>query len=418
MELLLIDKNGWTKSVKIEKAITRLGTAASNDVQLQSQAIAAVHVQLIYTPELPASCKLVNLASEIVVHGDDDAYPIPRLGNIELRDGDEIELGEFRVALKIPLAAEYLRKSNQIDASLSLPEAVMRPDMTTIGQLTIKNIGMQPDCQFRVILQGLPQDCYQIDPIPLMYPDAQEDVRLQFFHRKHYPSVGFHDVSIHISAPTNYPGEELIIKQGLYVVPVFDQEIALLDDVADLTAQDEGETSIQEAEEQVPEMAVRPVVSKPVIEAQPPEPIQVASTPDQGLEMEETSGGSAGVDETESAPTRSDPQPAPPPGIPESPAIQDQYPTAETAIKGKSVEAAAPPDPQSEPVKVPDEPQSDIPLQAETADTPPAVVAETVQEIADPAPETEPPRAEKDPPQERPKVKVARKQFDEFWEEE
>jgi hypothetical protein len=164
------------------------------------------------------------------VHTDEGMYQLPRLSTIEIRNGDEIELGEFRIALKIPLGAEYLQRSSVIDAVLSFPDAVIRPDFLTTGHLTIKNVGSQSDCQFKVTLSGLPDDCYQIDPIPLMYPDAQEDVVVQLFHRVHYPLVGFHDLIFSITAPGYYPGEEMIIKQGVYVVPVFDQGLELVDD--------------------------------------------------------------------------------------------------------------------------------------------------------------------------------------------
>jgi len=272
MELMMIDQHGWTKSVKIEKAITRVGSAAGNDIQLHSKKIAPVHLQFIYSPELPASCKLVNLATEIVVRGNDDEYQLPRLGTIEIRDGDEIELGEFRLGLKIPLIAEYLQRSSVIDASLSFQDAVMRSEMATVGQLTVKNIGQQTDCQFKVVLSGLPEDCYQVDPIPLMYPDAQEDVRVQLFHQKHYPQVGFHDLYFSITAPANYPGEEMIIKQGIYVVPVFDQRLELIDDVVSPSRVDEGIGAPSEPVEETPSAALETSVAIETSVA--PEPVK------------------------------------------------------------------------------------------------------------------------------------------------
>jgi hypothetical protein len=232
MELIMTDRSGWSKLLKVEKTLTRIGAAATNDIQLKSKGIAPVHLQIIYSTDLPSKCQLVNLAAEIIVHTDEGMYQLPRLSTIEIRNGDEIELGEYRIALKIPLGAEPLLRSSVIDADLSFPDAVIRPDFSTIGHLTIKNIGSKSDCQFRVTLSGLPDDCYQIDPIPLMYPDAQEDVRVQLFHRKHYPPVGFHELRFSITSPGYYPGEVMIIKQGVYVVPVFDQGLELVDDMA------------------------------------------------------------------------------------------------------------------------------------------------------------------------------------------
>ncbi len=111
MELIMMDRNGWSKSLKVEKTLTRIGTAATNDIQLKSKGIAPVHLQIIYSTDLPSKCQLVNLAAEIIVQTDEGMYQLPRLSTIEIRNGDEIELGEYRIALKIPLGAEPLLRS-------------------------------------------------------------------------------------------------------------------------------------------------------------------------------------------------------------------------------------------------------------------------------------------------------------------
>jgi len=360
-----------------------------------------------FPPDYAASCKLVNLASEIVVHGDDDDYPVPRLGNIEIRDGDEIELGEYRIALKIPLTAEYLRKSGQIGAELSMPDAVVRPDITTVGHLTIKNIGMQPDCQFRVLLSGFPEDCYQIDPVPLMYPDAVEEVRVQLYHRKHYPSVGFHDLHFYISAPSNYPGEELIIKQGIYVVPVFDQTLTLTDDLAEPNPTFGVDTPIQDDPVPAAEKVERPSTPKLVIPEPPPTPIEVERPEDQDPEPSDRSEDSTSLEEAEPTPTLTSPKPASADAFPERPALDDVDQSAESTLITPA------------PVEVPEE--ADEIVDVETLDEPEAQVQEEPQPETPepaPAPETAPVREETKPDQDRPKVKVVRKQFDEFWEEE
>ena len=282
MELIMMDQNGWSKSLKVEKTLTRIGAAGSNDIQLKSKGIAPVHLQIINSPDLPSKCQLINLAAEIMVHTDEGVYQLPRLSTIEIRNGDEIELGDYRIELKIPLGAEYLQRSSAIDAVLSFPDAVIRPDFLTTGQLTITNVGSQSDCQFKVTLSGLPDDCYQIDPIPLMYPDAQEDVRVQLFHRRHYPPVGFHDLIFSITAPGHYPGEAMIIKQGVYVVPVFDQGFELVDDTVvstnprdELTIPESPGSSQASAEYELEDPADFP-------DAPGPEPILIKSTSEVG----------------------------------------------------------------------------------------------------------------------------------------
>ena len=64
-----------------------------------------------------------------------------------------------------------------------------------------------------------------------MYSGAQEEVRIQIFHRILYPPAGRQTIVLKVSAPESYPGEELIIRQGIYVTPVFKQALELFDDV-------------------------------------------------------------------------------------------------------------------------------------------------------------------------------------------
>ncbi|MEA2008630.1 MAG: FHA domain-containing protein [Chloroflexota bacterium] len=272
MKVMIIDQKGWSKSVKVEKTITRVGTASGNDIQLHSAKIAPVHLQFILSPDLPSSCKLVNLAGEVVIRTGSNEQQFPSFGTIDVRDGDEVELGEFRLVIKIPLAAEYVQTTSVVEAVLSFPNAVLRPGYATRGLLTIKNNGSQTDCQFKVALSGLPTDCYHIDPIPLLYPDAQEDVLVQLFSRGHYPKAGLHDVFFTITSPANYPGEEMIIKQGVYVVPVFDQTLEIVDD---MPKQDNDGGSSQPPEVDLP---VEEIEQVEVSESKSPRPLPVSKT--------------------------------------------------------------------------------------------------------------------------------------------
>ncbi|OQY36225.1 MAG: hypothetical protein B6243_03675 [Anaerolineaceae bacterium 4572_5.2] len=272
MKVMIIDQKGWSKSIKVEKTITRVGTAPNNDIQLHSTQIAPVHLQFILSPDLPSSCKLVNLAGEVSIRADHVKQQLPSFGTVDVRDGDEIELGEFRLVIKIPLAAEYVQTTNVVEAVLSFPNAVLRPGYATRGQLTIKNVGSQTECQFKVALSGLPADCYHIDPIPLLYPDAQEDVLVQLFSRGYYPKAGYHDVFFTITSPASYPGEEMIIKQGVYVVPVFDQALEIADDMPK-QSNDSGDSQQPEVDLPIVEVELAEVP-----EAKYPRPIPASKT--------------------------------------------------------------------------------------------------------------------------------------------
>jgi hypothetical protein len=64
-----------------------------------------------------------------------------------------------------------------------------------------------------------------------MYPGAQEEVRIRLFHQTTFPQAGYHTLSVVISAPVSYPGEELLLQQKIYVAPVFKQGLEIIDDL-------------------------------------------------------------------------------------------------------------------------------------------------------------------------------------------
>jgi hypothetical protein len=231
MELLIIEQNGWKKPFKITKAITRVGSSPSNDIKLDSPEISPVQLQVLYSQDAPSSCKVLNLGGEIAVAVSGDEQRITSYATVELHDGDVISLGGFRLQVQMPLRTGILRSSELISASLVIADAVLRPEIPTFGRLILKNNGDRQACQFQVEIKGMPFDCYQIDPIPLLFPGAEEEVRVQFIHHGIYPAAGLLNVTLVVTAPSNYPGEQIVIQQGLYVNPVFDQQLEIRDDM-------------------------------------------------------------------------------------------------------------------------------------------------------------------------------------------
>jgi hypothetical protein len=233
MELIISEENGWNKPLKIEKAITRLGSAPTNDVQLLSQEIAPVHLQIYYLEETPFSCRVFNLGSDLPVWQGDQQLILNSFATMQIRNGSEIELGPYRIQFKLPLAATMLQESSAIQASFKFPaDSVLQPNSIATGWLTIKNAGSEYDCQFEITVSGIPADCLQFDPAPLSYPGAQEDVQVQIFHRGQAPQAGFQNLTITVTSPDTYPGEKVIINQGIYVMPVFEQSLEISDDLS------------------------------------------------------------------------------------------------------------------------------------------------------------------------------------------
>jgi hypothetical protein len=231
MELIITESHGWMKPMTLEKAIIRIGSASGNDIQLQSPKIAPVHLQVLYSPDMPSVCRVLNLADGVLLKTRREKAKLISAGIHEISDGDEIVIDSYTLTFHLPLGASYLRKSDVIEGSLSIPDAVLWPNSPLNCAVIVKNAGNQDACQFQITMSGLPEDCFQIDPVPLMYPGAQEEVRLQLYHHTTYPEAGHHELEIHISSPEDYPGEEMVIKQGIYVAPLFKQSLELIDDI-------------------------------------------------------------------------------------------------------------------------------------------------------------------------------------------
>ncbi len=231
MKLIIADYNGWEKTVEPDKAVVRIGSTNASDIQLDSLQIASSHLQIHYLPEA-FGCKLMNLGSDVkILHG---AYQDVLLSyaSTELTHGDEILLGDYRIRVQLPIITKTIQTSRSLSASLLFPNTTLYQHTPAVGWLTVKNIGDQSPCQFHISVSGLPADCVKIDPVPLLYSGAEEEVRVQLFHRGLYPRAGFTTLTIRIYAPSDYPGEQVLIEQGIYVTPVFEQVLEIVDDLS------------------------------------------------------------------------------------------------------------------------------------------------------------------------------------------
>jgi len=229
MKIIIADNNAWEKSLDLDKAVVRIGSSAASDVQLASPDIAPVHLQILYLPE-ELGCRVLNLGSDVKVLRGEYQDVVRSYARAELENGDEIFLGEYRIRLELPFTTKTIQTSPAISAALVFPNTALYSHTPTIGWLTVKNIGEQSPCQFHVSVSGVPVDCVKIDPIPLLYSGAQEDVRIQLFHRGLYPYAGQTELNIRVFAPADYPGEHVLIAQGIYVMPVFEQALDFVDD--------------------------------------------------------------------------------------------------------------------------------------------------------------------------------------------
>lgn len=231
MDITIIEKNGWEKVVNVEKAVTRVGSASSCDIKLASPNISPVHLQIIYDRQNPGSCKVLNFGPAFVLSSHGAETTVESYATQEARDGDVISIAEYRLRFQMPLTTGLLASSLQISATLQIKDPVLRLEAPTVATLRLKNLGNNPNCLLQVSISGLAAEHYQLDPLPILYPGAEEDVRIRFFHRQESPPAGFLTITLLVTAPASYPGEQVIIQQGLYVTPVLKTALRLEDDM-------------------------------------------------------------------------------------------------------------------------------------------------------------------------------------------
>ena len=231
------DKKGWSKSFPLEKALTLIGSAPVNDIVLSNEyggGVASVHLQLISAHTGINRFRLVSLVNEPILIKLSNARGIDQIrskGSYFLEDGDSISVGDFQITfyLQSDNGIKIEKKSQNIGLKLEMPSNNLRSNSKLTGLLTLTNYGPDKRCQFEVDIAGLPADCYQIDPAPLLYPGGEEKLEIRFFHQQIRPQSGECAIQIHAYATNAYPTEEVIIPIVLDIEPVYKFSVDLHD---------------------------------------------------------------------------------------------------------------------------------------------------------------------------------------------
>lgn len=312
MNLTVIEQNGWKKQIQLNKAVVRIGTAPTNDIQLSSPGVAPIHLQIINDPQSLGKCTLLNMAALVMLVSGDKQSPIESGAQADVSNGDELILDEYHILFELPLSSKILESSNQIEASLVVPDAVLRTDFPAVGTLHLKNLGAHPNCQFHVAIDGLAATCFRIDPLPILYPGSEEDVRIQFFHHSIIPSAGFHTITATITAPVSYPGERVILHQELYISPSLKTDINLEDDMS--VPKTESHIEAPTPEQGVSDMQSADEISHPDVDINNNSPVPTSSEAEmiepQNLELPVEPSGE--VVNSEDATILDEPEPAVP----------------------------------------------------------------------------------------------------------
>lgn len=226
------DRVGWKKIHPLTKALTTIGSAQFNDIVLSTDhgnSVAPIHLQVIGSDHPEKSIQVINLVNAAIprISGETSEHSLITPNHpVFLLDGDQLEIGDFQIKFSLNnFGVTYAKRSEHIGVDFEISNLNLQCDKALIGILTLTNLGEQNHCQFEVDLDGLPPECYQIDPAPVLYPGARENLTLRFFHKVTQPSAGICPITIRVTSPESYPTEEVLLKIELDVETVFEYQV-------------------------------------------------------------------------------------------------------------------------------------------------------------------------------------------------
>ena len=278
------DKDGWRKEYVLQKTINHIGADARNDIALENwrgTGVAARHLQLIVSGN---GCRLVNIGSSDVsiASGVYDAAPgaipaqvrpLAMMSATEISNGTWVKLGEFTLRLRMadPATAAVVPNAanpqpnvatvgvtspvttptqtgamgiytptvqtvepaagggNPISLRMLLPQTTLGLDAPLEGSLIVRNAGSRPGAQFRLEIQGLPAECIEVGPGPILFPNAEKEVIFRLRHPR-APTLRAGDLQLLIRAtsPDAYPGQVALVTQTIQVSPFYQHSLKLV----------------------------------------------------------------------------------------------------------------------------------------------------------------------------------------------
>ena len=262
----ITDRDGWYKEFELTRNLIYIGSDPGSDIALSASRGAGVaprHLQLVCAQGDRRRYHVVNLGDTEVVLGEAGDRLIAPRSAADIVPGDRLQLGEFilifaaqadetgwrpdavidqqkpdRLGGVRPVyqhaAVQEQYSSAVIGLQLFLPGTTLDPARPLDGAIILRNLGNKPGVQFKLEVEGLEPDCYDIGPAPILFPNAEKEVPLRLRHaRRPQLPAGEHHIAIHASAPEAYPGEIATVSQTLRILPFYHHTLRLIAQSAD-----------------------------------------------------------------------------------------------------------------------------------------------------------------------------------------
>jgi hypothetical protein len=250
--LEITDKDGWRREFPLQKSVTYIGSDPTSDIVLETwhgTGVAPRHVQIISLAAEGLGYRLVNLGDSDILLGASGERPVSPRSFSPMSDGERMRLGDFAlvfhagevaptsVAAAMPAGRTVAapadtgrpQTSDVIGLKVSLPGVQLSPDRSLDGTVNVSNLGNRPGVQFKLVVEGLASDCYEIGPGPVLFPGAEKPVMFRLCHPcKPQPLAGEHRFSIRATAPDAYPGESAVVFQTVDILPFYSHRLRLV----------------------------------------------------------------------------------------------------------------------------------------------------------------------------------------------
>lgn len=227
MEISIVDEQGWSKNVVLERSLLRVGASQKNDIVLQAIGYPDHFFQVQTDPAGREPSTILCFSNQLSLLQAGVRVSPAVVTPTPIRSGDTVELPHH--TLTIVFGQDQTTSAN-IQVSVTIPPADLKPGKGLEAVVKVKNLGVRSGCQFQVDVEGLPDACYQLEPMAMLYAGAEEETRLRLFHQGTEPLAGVLPVLISASSPESYPGEVATAKAMLSVAPLQDIFIDLVGD--------------------------------------------------------------------------------------------------------------------------------------------------------------------------------------------
>ncbi len=266
------DRDGWRKEFPLLRNLVMVGSDPANDISLpeaRGQGAEPRHLQILLNPQDTGACRIINMAKnpvEIVIAGEVTWLAPSTAMMVSMESA--LRIGEYQLQLHgfATTPRNYGTNSNgvgetaafqgvtptpwspvnenRIDpsfthapsptygkGSIGLAVRMSRPTLTPTepaeATISIANRGTKTAVQFRLMIEGLPAECYEVPPLPLLFPNAEKTLTIQLRHPDKSLQAGSHPVRFVALAPDAYPDEQTVVQHTVVVPTIYAHEVTL-----------------------------------------------------------------------------------------------------------------------------------------------------------------------------------------------